>query len=576
MKKYIITLVAVLTLMSTPVLASEQKVDRLAGANRFETAVEISKSSYDKSDVVILSSNTGEADSLTGTILAREKNAPLLLIQKDVVPDSVKKELIRLSTKQIYILGGSSVISEAVEAELNKSYEVIRIAGKDRLETAIKISEEITNVKDEYFLVLGYDTLADALSIGPVSAKEGIPILLTSKNKLPQATLDKIIKDKPSKIIIIGGFSAVSKEVENQIPDEIQVERIAGSNRIDTSIDIAKKYYTNVDSVILANGFTMADALVGGHLSAKNNAPIILSNPNKTTDTTIKYIDKSSITVLGGTKAIGNEVVNKLTGQNLPVEIVPVKINNKAELKQIVTKKFMNRTSEIEIEYHGGDIKTSSEAIDFMKNELRTNSDYNLANGSLFWTTFQAKTNSVYIKYRQDYRTTVDEEKFIDKEVARIISKIITPGMSELQKAVAINDYMANNITYSKDTIGSPHSSYTLFKENKGVCNAYTLASMKMFEKAGLESLYVMGYGKTGKDLHAWNKVKIDGVWYNIDVTWAHPVSTTMHNAYYYFLNSDSRFYQTHTPLSKLGLPQSVDKRYDGKHDKNYRREGSF
>ena len=65
-----------------------------------------------------------------------------------------------------------------------------------------------------------------------------------------------------------------------------------------------------------------------------------------------------------------------------------------------------------------------------------------------------------------------------------------------------------------QDTSGNPHYA---------VCDGYTLAFEYLLQQCGIESIFIGGEG--GSDLehmggHAWNMVKVDGVWYEVDSTW--------------------------------------------------------
>ena len=135
------------------------------------------------------------------------------------------------------------------------------------------------------------------------------------------------------------------------------------------------------------------------------------------------------------------------------------------------------------------------------------------------------------------------------------INKIITKGMSDFEKAKAIHDYMVMNIDYDyanyrANTI--PSDSYTALgalKNKYAVCAGYAKTFKLLCELAGLECTYVTG---TAGGPHAWNQVKVDGKWYNVDVTWDDPVSTDKafddhkYNRYSYFLISDELMYKDH------------------------------
>lgn len=137
-----------------------------------------------------------------------------------------------------------------------------------------------------------------------------------------------------------------------------------------------------------------------------------------------------------------------------------------------------------------------------------------------------------------------------------VVNKIISPGMSDFEKAKAIHDYMVTNIDYDyanylKDTI--PDDSYNVIgalKNKYAVCAGYAKSFKLLCELSGLECTYVVG--DTARGSHAWNQVKIDGKWYNVDVTWDDPVNLDKafddhkFNRYSYFLISDELMNKDH------------------------------
>lgn len=120
---------------------------------------------------------------------------------------------------------------------------------------------------------------------------------------------------------------------------------------------------------------------------------------------------------------------------------------------------------------------------------------------------------------------TVDEGT---KLAQQIVDEIITSSMSDLEKALIINDWLVYNVEYDWDNYLAgtiPGSSYSVegtIKTGMAVCQGYASTFYTMAEQAGLEVNYVTGSanGYGGWEGHAWNQVKIDGTWYNVDVTW--------------------------------------------------------
>lgn len=133
-----------------------------------------------------------------------------------------------------------------------------------------------------------------------------------------------------------------------------------------------------------------------------------------------------------------------------------------------------------------------------------------------------------------------------------IINSIITPGMSEFDKVKAIHDYIVNKNVYPYPIPDNDYSIFTasaVFAGN-AVCQGYADAFSLLCYYANIQAEIVAGTGNGGG--HAWNQVRIDNVWYNIDVTWDDPISVDASNQrinvkrYKYFLITDEEMYVDH------------------------------
>ena len=83
----------------------EPEFQRLAGASRFHTAVEISKQGWENADTVMIVRADQFPDALTGVLLAVQKEEPILLTHPNELPDVTKNEIKRLCAKEAIILG---------------------------------------------------------------------------------------------------------------------------------------------------------------------------------------------------------------------------------------------------------------------------------------------------------------------------------------------------------------------------------------------------------------------------------------------------------------------------------------
>jgi hypothetical protein len=95
----------------------ESNVTRIAGNNRYETAVAVSRTAYPNgATTVYIVSGTDYPDALSASSLT--KNGPLLLTHPDRLPPETANEIRRLKATKIVIIGGTNAVSTKVEKEL--------------------------------------------------------------------------------------------------------------------------------------------------------------------------------------------------------------------------------------------------------------------------------------------------------------------------------------------------------------------------------------------------------------------------------------------------------------------------
>lgn len=259
------------------IFAEKQHV-KYYGEDRYATALEIAEGlkisrSVDKFDNIIIAFGGNYPDALTGSYLAKVKNAPIVLVSKTTekkVIEYVKENLKEGGTA--YILGGTGVISPMFEKSLKASVDVKRLAGEDRYETNIEILKE-AGVTNEDILVCTGNGFADSLSASAV----GKPILLVDKklNNKQKAYLGTISSEN---FCLIGGTGVLSNNIYNTFDAYGNVDRVAGDDRYETSIAVAKTFFSSdVTTITLAYGQNFPDGLSGAPLSMSLGAPLILT-----------------------------------------------------------------------------------------------------------------------------------------------------------------------------------------------------------------------------------------------------------------------------------------------------------
>ena len=267
---------------------------------------------------VILASGEKYTDVLTSTVLASEKDAPILLSSKESVGDNTLTEINRLNPDEIIISGGKNSVSDKVIDQL-KGYDIKRIAGSDRYETAKLIGNEIRKTageKTEAILVDGTN-FPDAITASALASQKRVPILLTETNNLSEQTKEALKVWNISDLTIGGGYNSVSKYVESNLGVN-KIIRLAGADRYETAEiigDEVRKLTGNTDNMTLVNGTDFPDAITISSLSTKFKAPIMLTESSTLNSITSNKIDEWSIKnilIAGGYNSVSKSIEDKL------------------------------------------------------------------------------------------------------------------------------------------------------------------------------------------------------------------------------------------------------------------------
>jgi len=263
--------------------------NRLSGHTRYETAKVIAEDYGDgKVKNVILSTGNGFADALSASVLAHEKEAPILLVDSTVESskDAFDYVIQHLDlTGTVYIIGGAGIIGTEFETKIyDLGYKnIVRIAGMDKYDTSYKIASSLNDITVSTVVISAGEQYPDALSISSFAANKGWPILLSPYDALPQEMKNFLHERKPSKVYITGGVGAILDNVKSEISSllpQASVERLSGQSRFDTNVIISETFAPNPSTVYLATGYGFADALAGSVVAAQKGDPIILIDPS--------------------------------------------------------------------------------------------------------------------------------------------------------------------------------------------------------------------------------------------------------------------------------------------------------
>ena len=292
---------------------------RIDGRDRIETAINISRENYKKAKTVIVVRHDLFPDSMTASVLAKLKDAPILLNPTDKLDSRVADEIKRLGAEEVIIVGGQNSVSEKVREDL-KAYDadknVERIAGADRYGTSEMVAKRVVGItgKKNTGVVASGQVFPDALSVGTFASREGYPILLVKKDSVP-SQIQNAIKDLDiNKTYIAGGTNTISKSTEAKLPGVL--ERMAGNTRYETSVAIAKSKFGASKEAYIASGEEFADALVISPVSGKYNRPTLLVSTKEANNGPVRnYVKNSNIsklTAIGGQRYVPSSIIDGL------------------------------------------------------------------------------------------------------------------------------------------------------------------------------------------------------------------------------------------------------------------------
>lgn len=301
----------------------EDEVVRLAGENRFATSLLVadelkSQLGVEKFNSVIIASGNDFADALAGSYLSTVKSAPILLSwgkggDFQYLDDNnvayIRENLDQNGT--VYILGGENAVPKLYEEALS-GYRVKRLGGKDRSETNLLILKEAGVKAGEEILVCTATNFADSLS----ASATGKPILLVfnSYGKLYGGQPAYLASLKECSFTVVGGESAVSRKLADAVSKYGEVERLAGKNRFETSVLVARRFFRQPRQAVLAYAWNYPDGLCGGALAYAMGAPLLLTMTQyeeQAADHTTRYGISSGM-VLGGEGLISEPSVERI------------------------------------------------------------------------------------------------------------------------------------------------------------------------------------------------------------------------------------------------------------------------
>nr|WP_276610650.1 putative Ig domain-containing protein [Kineococcus siccus] len=227
----------------------------------------------------VLATSGSHADSLAGARLASAVGGPLLLTGGTALDATVVAELRRLLAPggRVYVLGDVHALSPTVRDALTREagYDVVRLGGADRYETAARISAAVLsadpNPAAPVYLASAAD-FPDGLAAAALAGSTGGVVLLTAGKQLPAATEAYLTAHDPTgaRTTTVGGAAAAAYPRAGT--------SIVGVDRYATASLVARRF-TRPASLGIASGEDWRTAATGAAAMSGRGEPLLFTGP---------------------------------------------------------------------------------------------------------------------------------------------------------------------------------------------------------------------------------------------------------------------------------------------------------
>lgn len=357
--RFKILLLLLFIISSTSKVYAQGNYQRYGGQDRYETSIKISQNFNGKSGYAILVSGENFPDALCASPLSKKYDAPIILTTEEGLDDKVVQQLKDFSVSKVFIIGQS--ISKEVESDLNSmGIGSERIGGQDRYETAMLIANYV-GIKDRIFVVSG-DGYPDALSVAPIAATMDIPIILVTKDSIPDIVKNSLKDKEVLYTYVIGSEGVISEAVKSQFKN---AERISGKDRYSTNLEVISRFVDvlDMDKIYLASALNFPDSLSGAALAQKNRSPLILVSESISKDSQVNIKQTLSsaknVYVLGLEGAISMQTLYLVGLESKPPEPPKPKgpqpptwtnsfgVMDESETTKVYVRQYANSSSKI-------------------------------------------------------------------------------------------------------------------------------------------------------------------------------------------------------------------------------------
>lgn len=236
-----------------------------------------------------------------------------------------------------------------------------------------------------------------------------------------------------------------------------------------------------------------------------------------------------------------------------------VKVENLEELTKEVTSSLKNLNTEKTIQYVGETENITQQVKKIIPEIIQKHDEVAGTLKSYKYQIMYTQDNA-QLTYYFTYYTSKEKSQKAGQLLNKVAQQIMKTNKTDYERVKAVNDYVVSNTQYGGKT-QDRYTVYGLLTNKQAVCQGYALTVYDLLTRMKIPVRYVVGTS-LGQN-HAWNKVKVDGKWYNLDSTWNDPLPNRPTEVNYnYFLISDRVFSKDHT-WKRENYPVAISTKYD-------------
>ncbi len=267
-------------------------------------------------------------------LAARTADSAVIYTSGDRLSAAARDLLTDYLPAAVVVVGGEAAVSAETLTAIRRASEVeqvSRITGATRVDTAAEVARTILNTSraspggTTVILANGWSPPDIGVAAALAARTPSSAVVYTQQRKLPEPTVHLLDTFRPSRVIIVGGETVVSAEVEAMIGSVVPgafVERISGPTRTGTAAGVSRRFLGSPESgvfdnltIIVANGWSPPDIGLAAALSARTTGSTVLYTEagrlSPEAEAVLHEYQPARIVFIGGPAAITDDAKNR-------------------------------------------------------------------------------------------------------------------------------------------------------------------------------------------------------------------------------------------------------------------------